>query len=1818
MVRFTYRPPPVQMPPPEGMSLTRPATTTPGRVLTTAAYQQCLAVHLQPHYGECEGEASSVLVRSTHLGAFAYAAIGDSPWSAYYFDVATELDPVGWTAFATSAYVCAFPDVSQCEGSQAPYEPYVVTGLRPVRVNRLGNFTEAYPPDGEGLFRMWADAVSEKERVTRVVDPDGTEHFIPTGTNEWRRERLLDSEVHLRPETEGTGVSPEVATPLGDGTYESQVRMALTPQLNRVRFDAKHWPLRLVYREGVWPLELDPAHVNAVTLEAERIRFPDAPAQTAGHFELWGIAPRLTGLAPTPVRVGPEGTVSEASDVSALVEPEAYRALLASEDVLFELRRDGVPVLAANGVSGSYQVPVGLPFPANLHEAQLSVVGVSQAPQGYQVVVSEPLPLPRCALLDLATPFVSIPLAVDVVNGIQCGNEGLLKFTLCEASRVTLRVEGQVFEGKVLGLPGPHPLETVRVEDLELPAGDYTVVFPQTYLGPNVLAQKPFVLGAVSLDDPSRHEEAPGTVANSARNRAVLPVGHTFVKGVDLLDGHLVRSHADLEIPGRNIGLTVQRSYTSAGADRSGLLGAGWAFSYESSLFVTECGVIVQTADGSSQMFRSTDGGETFVPQKGYHTRLRRNGDESFDFFDKASNRHHFAEPSQPQAPEGNRRLQYIEEPHGDRIVLVYDATPRLVHVREVQAESGSVRQLDLSYERKGGFDRISRIAAPALGLAVEYRYDEFGNLLEVRRNGPPPWRERYQYTVANIKDRHQLVAAIDANDHETRYEYFGAGDSFPGQSAAPLPVHNEEYVRRVVEHPGNTAPVVTEFSYDLTDVLELHWRTTVRDGRGIDALYVLNANGGDVARREALGSALEKTTTSDWAANDILRLRSVDDAGRVTRFGYDASGNLTSETIETADLGQVTRAWQYGPFNKLVRETDAAGRSRSWDVDPANGDVVTITDQAGNRTRYEYEDGNHGLVAREIDPRGHVTVHTDHDTYGNARTLTGPGGRVATREYDSRGRLLGETDNLGHQVEQEWDGLDRLRSRARLAGPSGGAEAYAWEYYPGGQKRSETNPLGARTSFVLDGLDRVVLDEQDLGSESLTIERGYDADGNLISEKDRRGVVRAWRYDELNRAIEMRIASGPAPAPTGVAARYGYDTVGRKLFETDLAGLRTDFEHDGLYRVTKALLPETCPYGRCFEDYRYDLAGNRTFLRDAGGFTETREYDGLDRVTSFTDRAGRTWVSDYHDEEGSFLNLSRTLDPFGVETRFTYDELNRETVRRASLLGGGGQGEVYTTTADHDDASHTVLVTDPRGSQTRRELDGLDRVLRQVVDVDGLGLETITKWDGLSNPTYTRDPESHPTESFYDEAGRLTAIMDALGRRTEYTYDGNGRRISETDRRSVRTEMTYDNAERMVRTTLVPSITGVSWSTGTAYLDAARKRIETDPRGKQTVIELDGLGRVVRTIDPDGQETRTEWLGISDRRERDQRGFWRELRFDGIGRPTLVRDPEPFQAQTFTTAYDDAGNRVTEMDRRGIVRVTQKDPLQRLRSITRAGVLQEENGYDPNGNRVFTRDATGHETRFVYDAANRSTSRTEGFGTADAATTVFEHDRDGNVTLEKDQRAADLGEPFSVRRTYDLLHRLATVTDGEGHTTEYGYDPEGHRTSVKEPGQQVTTFEYGEKGEIIAVTQPGGSGQSAPVTTALHDSARNPLRQTDARGHEVEMAWDDLGRLDRRTQKGAPEGDLVSDPSYDPSGNQTSFVDPNGQTVTQTFDELNRVRTKAWTFAPGNPDRPWRHTTSMTYTWDANNNLLRVDETVASGAALAMPTGGPERRPEH
>jgi hypothetical protein len=104
-----------------------------------------------------------------------------------------------------------------------------------------------------------------------------------------------------------------------------------------------------------------------------------------------------------------------------------------------------------------------------------------------------------------------------------------------------------------------------------------------------------------------------------------LPVGHTFVKDVSVVDGHLQKSFSDVSIPGRGGGLSFARSYTSRGFEASPL-GSGWTHAYRSFAMKDESGgrrrYVVVGGEGSGQVFDCTSATEGCTPQRGYHGSL--------------------------------------------------------------------------------------------------------------------------------------------------------------------------------------------------------------------------------------------------------------------------------------------------------------------------------------------------------------------------------------------------------------------------------------------------------------------------------------------------------------------------------------------------------------------------------------------------------------------------------------------------------------------------------------------------------------------------------------------------------------------------------------------------------------------------------------------------------------------------------------------------------------------------------------------------------------------------------------------------------------------------------------------------------------------------------------------------------------------------------------------------------------------------------------------------------------------------------------------
>jgi RHS repeat-associated protein len=1806
---FTYKPLPTQWQLPEGEVWLKPPTTTPLHLLKQADFAKCLDEHDNPRWGTCEGEMQSLTVSSNPIGVMVYGLVGDSMGSDFRLEAGSPArpDPIQ-ERFQTSGVTCSGALPRECEIFQRLPLVVLINDARWVRINSLGNAIEAYAVGTPGDASFMADALIEEERV--IKEPTNPPLFRAEGTNRWRREPLTDSEFKLFPTTPGTTVSPEIAAHVGNGVYSSQMTMGLDPQLNKIHATGKHYPPELKYLPYDPDYHLDPAYVtdgNPPTVR--RVKRFDRPWRYDNTFELWGIAPQLTGFTPSPILLSSTALVTRESMVSHQIAPAPYAALLDPREVIFQVHRtapDGTEtqvLTAANTQPGGFRIPVGMPAPPGTYTGVLTIANANITTEAR--VDSPPRQVPICGVVHLKTPIVEFGLIRDPDNDVTCGHEKEMVFEVCWDSKVTVRVSGQILTASVDGSP-PGP-----IEELSLTAGTHVVSLGQALLGQGIDTQAPFTVEAVTLMDPLLRDRAAGTLLNKLANRSVRPVGHVFVNTVDLLDGHVVRSSVDFTVPGRHLNLEVRRNYTSSGTSSEGAMGAGWSWTYSSGLYIADCGLAtVVTADGNSETFRTGNGGVTYAPQKGYHSQLVRNDDLSYDFFDRTGRRHHFREPEDPEFPLGSRRLEYIEEPHGDRINLHYDGDGRVASVAEYQPERGEVRRLLVTYEPKGGSDRIKRIEIPELRLSADYQHDAFGNLTVATRQGDniegpdaEPRREIYAYSVANGVDRHQLLRYTGPNDEVTEYRYLSAGDPFLGEQAGRLFQPKTEYAKDVRERVDATRTQTTKFEWDYRDAAQLRYRNTVRDGRGHATLYVMDGRGSPHEIRDAAG----KSTFTEWADDDILKTSETDANGRVTRYAHDRLGNLIKATIETSDMGEVVSTYNYGRCNKLALKVDAEGHHTSWTIDD-RCDVLSHTDGAGNTTTYEYDADGHGLLMAEHSPRHFTTRYEDHNSFGKPLRATGPTGIVTNSSYDGRNRLAARRDSLGHETRTEYDGLDRPVVVERGSGDPNSADEVTYNfYYPGGQLRSTVNATGAFTDYTLDGLNRVTNTEVFLNEgQRYTTATRYDLGGNPEWETDRRGVTRHNTFDLLNRLRRVEIVSGPDSGPLGEVATFEYDNVGNKRSETGVAGLRTHFFYDGLYHLRRRVSPEPGPNGNYTEVTVHDKTGRLRSITDFNGNTTSHVYDGLNRVLSTTNAEGHVTAAAYDDPEGSHVNKSEEAElPRGLRTTFLYDALNREIGRTVHLEGANSAGETYDTFTAYDDDFHTATVSDPRQTKTRRRLNGLDRVVEEVVDAGtgGLNLTTTTGWDGLGNVTRTVDPGGHETNFKYDSLGRLIETHFPEGMVSAQSYDGGNLKTAEVDRRGVEKSFTHDNLGRPRHSSLraQPQMSGVPWSEETRYFDRERKRIQVDARSTETVLALDGLERVTQSIDANGDTVKTRWDGVNKRAVTDKRGHTTLLDYDRVNRLTKTTDPVPFDAQTAETIYADVLNQRTEKDRNGIETITKMDPLGRVVSVTRAGARLEAHTYDEASNRATSTDAEGHKTRFAYDRAHRLVERTNGDSSPQPGITHYFYDDRCNQTRVQDQRAAEEGDAFSVERSYDGLHRVREETNGQAESTVYEYDGEGHRTFVREPEENETRYTHDETGQLSSVKQPPGPAHPAPLTRHGYDENRNRIRQTDARDKIVQMHYDPLNRLDLTKQDAEGLG-LETRYHYDPNGNLRLLEDPNGQTVTSVYDELNRLKSKMYTFAPGTTP-PWRHTTKIEYTlYDGNGNLEQVKEWVASG----------------
>jgi RHS repeat-associated protein len=565
---------------------------------------------------------------------------------------------------------------------------------------------------------------------------------------------------------------------------------------------------------------------------------------------------------------------------------------------------------------------------------------------------------------------------------------------------------------------------------------------------------------------------------------------------------------------------------------------------------------------------------------------------------------------------------------------------------------------------------------------------------------------------------------------------------------------------------------------------------------------------------------------------------KATDQAGRVTTYGYDATGdrliNITTpdgtttysyvtaagasqfaiSSITYPDGSQVL--YQYDNQGRLTRQSLNGGTEAiNYSYDSTGG--VTITDASGAVTKQFLND--RGQIARAIDPLNR-TVQYRYDSEGNLTQIVAPSDTASSFIYDAQGNLLSSINPLGHRVDFSYEpNFDQLAS---VQDQKGNLTNYAYDAK--GNLTKLTYADGSTETF------------------------GYNSQGNLTVSANRRGQAIQYTYDANFQLIRKDYAGGSS-------ATFSYDSRGNLLTAID-ADSSTSFVYDSADRLTKV----TDGDGR-FVSYAYDAAGRRTQMADNLGNVVNYSYDTVGRLSNLKNGTNSLIASYAYDSIG---NLSRSDNGNGTYTTYSYDK-------------AGQQLSLVNYKADNTVNSRFDYAYDALGRRT------------SMTTLEG---KTNYGYDATGQLTSVSLPNGRTIEYQYDAAGNRTKVTDSgvatnygtnilnqyttVGGAT-YTYDTDGNLTKKVEGGQT-SSYVYDVENRLI---------GVTTSAGTwSYeYDALGNRIASVKDGQRTEFLLDptGLGNVVGEYDSNGNliANYTYGLGLESRSGSGNQAYYD---FDAIG----------------------------------------------------------------------------------------------------------------------------------------------------------------------------------------------------------------------------------------------------------------------------------------------------------------------------------------------
>ena len=322
-------------------------------------------------------------------------------------------------------------------------------------------------------------------------------------------------------------------------------------------------------------------------------------------------------------------------------------------------------------------------------------------------------------------------------------------------------------------------------------------------------------------------------------------------------------------------------------------------------------------------------------------------------------------------------------------------------------------------------------------------------------------------------------------------------------------------------------------------------------------------------------------------------------------------------------------------------------------------------------------------------------------------------------------------------------------------------------------------------------------------------------------------------------------------------------------------------------------------------------------------------------------------------------------------QVNFAYNATNQLISK--TLVNTSGTYTSVDTTWQFGYGANGLLaqIIDPRGNTN--VFVQYDQYGRQTNEVDALGRTTATLYETPGERQITHiDPGANSWIETYDRKGNLLAQEDPLGNTSSYTYDTNGNRTSITEPLGWTTYFGYDRRGNVIASTNALGLAS-RW-----VMDAFfNKPVEAiDPTGWTNFFVLNETnGSLISNYDALGTLVSytysTNGLVLSSA---DANGHSTSFSYDTNGFLNVKTDPE---GNGTGYGYNDVGWKLVETN--ALHQVTtcaydlDGDVVQTVDPINRTFTKT----YDGNGNLLSASDGKGQLTTYAYDAANQKVAMT-------------------------------------------------------------------------------------------------------------------------------------------------------------------------------------------------------------------------------------------------